>query len=62
MEKKTQKRHKRTAAEKLLHEARQKPSPTVNDPRQLTLDGAIQQQAFHDLDQVIARKLDEDEA
>jgi hypothetical protein len=59
MEKKTRKRHKRTAAERLLHEARQKPSPTVNDPRQLN---AIQQQAFHDLDQVIARKLDEDEA
>jgi hypothetical protein len=62
MEKKTPKRRKRTAAEKILHEARQKPSPTCNDPRQLTLDGAIQQQAFHNLDQVIARKLGEEDA
>jgi hypothetical protein len=46
----------------LLHEARQKPSPTVNDPRQLTLDGAIQQRAFRNLDQVIARKLGEEAA
>jgi hypothetical protein len=61
MEEKTQKRRKRTAAEKLLHEARQNPSRTCNDPRQLSLTDAIKQRAFYNLDQEIARKLDDED-
>lgn len=44
--------------EKLLNKVRQAPSPTCSDPRQLTLEGAIKQRAFADLDREIERVLD----
>ena len=51
-------RRKMTKGERILEHARNNPSPTCFDPRQLTLDHAIQRQAFADLDREIERALD----
>ena len=56
--KKKSNRKKRNAAEKILHEARLNPSRTCNDPRQLTLEGAISQRAFDNLDEAIKQMME----
>jgi hypothetical protein len=56
--KKSGRRPKRIGAEKVLHEARRNPSPTCNDPRQLTLEDAIKQRAFASLDAAIKQTLE----
>jgi hypothetical protein len=48
------KRPKLTPAERLLQAARENPSKTCNDPRQITLFDFIKRQAFANLDEVIA--------
>jgi hypothetical protein len=56
---KRKKKPKRTAVEKLLDEVRRKPSPTVNDPRQIHLEDAARQRAFANLDREIGLILDD---
>jgi hypothetical protein len=60
METKKPRRKKRVGAEKILHDARRKPSPFCPDPRQLTLEGAIAERAFANLDREIERTLSEE--
>ena len=51
---------KLSSVEKLLNKVRREPSPTCNDRRQLTLEGAIKQRAFADLDEAIKQTLSGD--
>jgi hypothetical protein len=51
MEKKTRKR--RTKAEAILHKARMEPSPTCDDPNQITIFDYEKSRAFSALDAAI---------
>ncbi len=46
---------RKSYVEKLLNKIRLRPSETCHDPRQLTLEGAIKQRAFAELDRAIAK-------
>jgi hypothetical protein len=46
-------RKKLTYVEKLLKDLRRNPSKTCHCPQQLTLEDAIKQNAFYELDRVI---------
>ena len=48
-------RKNKSRVEKLLAEARRKPSPFCDDPRQLDLEDAVTQRAFANLDLEIER-------
>jgi hypothetical protein len=49
---------KLTSVERLLEKARKNPSPTCNDPRQLSIEDSIKQRAFDKLDRAIKAALE----
>jgi hypothetical protein len=51
-------RTRKTRAERLLEQARKEPSPTINDPRQISFFDHEKAEAFAKLDEAIAAALE----